>query len=153
MSQSIPRDKLLELINLTRQFTKINDNEINLIDHWCKMNHIIYNLNHIFDNHSINGVPQPKQISINIISMTPNVENFLNEIKATIPDDNIIYQSEFTTLIHDYIKVNNLYNSDAKTQFVPDDKLCKLFHLESNKDVIGIETLDQLIGDVLCESF
>jgi hypothetical protein len=159
MSEPIPRDKLIALINITRQFISINDNEINIIDNWCTMNNIKYNpisLNQN-DTHSINAVAERKKDNkspnnYNIISMNNNVENFLNDIKATIPDDNIIYQNEFTTLLHDYIKTNNLYTSDSKTQFIPDDKILKLFCLKDN-NVIGMETLNQLIRDVLCENF
>ena len=78
MSVPIPRDKLISLINFSRQFISIRENEINLIENWCKMNHIGYNLpsdnknevastdkiviassNKITqnDNHSINNVP------------------------------------------------------------------------------------------------
>jgi chromatin remodeling complex protein RSC6 len=162
MSVPIPRDKLIELINLSRQFHSINDNVINLIDYWCKTNHIKYDLNpqNQNDSHSIKGVPQRKQdgvnqygVNMNIISMTTNVENFLNEIKATIPDDNIIYQNEFTRLVHDYININNLYSSDSKTQFFPDAKLRKLFHFEDEGIVIGMETLNELISKVLCVNF
>jgi hypothetical protein len=159
MSEPIPRDKLIALINLTRQFHSINDNEINLIDYWCNMNHIKYDATKIKnDANSINGVTHSNhkndnQDGVNIISMVPNVENFLNQIKATIPDDNIIYQSEFTTLIHDYIKENKLYNSDSMTQFYPDAKLRKLFHLGNEQILIGIETLNELIREVLCVSF
>ena len=155
MSVPIPRDKLIALINISRQFMTINDNEITLIDYWCKTNHIKYDLTpqNQNDNHSIKCVPSRKQDCVNIISMTTNVENFLHQIKATIPDDNIIYQSEFTTLIHDYIKANNLYNTDSKTQFYPDIKLRKLFHLGDEQILIGIETLNELIRDLLCVNF
>lgn len=155
MSEPIPRDKLIALINMTRQFITINENEINLIDYWCKTNHIKYDLTpqNQNDNNSIKCVPSRKQDCVNIISMTTNVEIFLNEIKATIPDDNIIYQYEFTTLIHDYINTNNLYNTDSKTQFYPDVKLRKLFHLGDEQILIGIETLNELIRDLLCVNF
>jgi hypothetical protein len=165
MSEPINRDKLLTLINFCRQFITIRDNEINIIDNWCKMNHIRYDVTLANkntaasniqitqnDNHSINNVPPRNEDdqNNNIILMTNNVENFLNEIKATIPDDNIIYQNDFTILIHDYIKTNNLYTSDSNTQFIPDYKLRNLFYLKD--DVIGIETLNQLIRDVLCKN-
>lgn len=157
MSEPIPRDKLIALINITRQFISINDNEINLIDQWCKMNHIKYDINQKIqnDSNSINGITHhnhDNHDSVNIISMTTNVENFLHHIKATIPDDNIIYQSEFTTLIHDYIKANNMYNSNSQTQFYPDANLRKLFHLGNEEILIGIETLNELIIDVLCKN-
>lgn len=159
MADSIPRDKLIALINFSRQFISIRDNEINLIDNWCKMNNIKYNpipTNQI-DIHSIKGVSERKKDNTspdnyNIVSMTNNVENFLNEIKATIPDDNIIYQREFTALIHDYININNLYTSNSNTQFIPDNKLSKLFCLKDN-NVIGIETLNEMINNMLCENF
>ena len=154
MSEPIPRDKLIALINITRQFISINDNEINLIDQWCKMNHIKYDINQKIknDSHSVNGITHDNHDNVNIISMTTNVENFLHHIKATIPDDNIIYQSEFTTLIHDYIKANNMYNSNSQTQFYPDANLRKLFHLGDEQILIGIETLNELIIDVLCKN-
>jgi hypothetical protein len=159
MSEPIPRDKLIALINISRQFHSINDNEINLIDYWCKTNHIKYDpTQNKAETNSIKGVTHrnnknDNQDGVNIISITTNVENFLHQIKATIPDDNIIYQSEFTTLIHDYIKANNLYNTDSKTQFYPDIKLRKLFHLGDEQILIGIETLNELIRDLLCVNF
>ena len=156
MSEPIPRDKLIALINLSRQFISINDNEINLIDYWCKTNHIKYDLTqNKVETNSIKCVTHRNhnQDGVNIISITNNVENFLNDIKATIPDDNIIYQSEFTTLIHDYINTNNLYNTDSKTQFYADAKLRKLFHLGDEQILIGMETLNELIRDLLCVNF
>jgi hypothetical protein len=157
MSVPIPRDKLIALINISRQFMTINDNEINLIDYWCKTNHIKYDLTpqNKNDSNSTNCVTHrnSNQDGVNIISMTTNVENFLHQIKATIPDDNIIYQSEFTTLIHDYLKANKLYNTDSKTQFYADAKLRKLFHLGDEQILIGMETLNELIRDLLCVNF
>jgi hypothetical protein len=125
----MPITKINSLVEFMHQSPNVDD-----LQKWFKNNGIKYNH---FDDHSGSKF-YPDQVRINTCTKTSittllpipdTILHFLHTINAYIPENKLMAQNDISKLIHDYIKINDLFKPGNDKIIIPDLKLRTLFSL------------------------
>jgi hypothetical protein len=101
------------------------------------------------------GITEPKILPKNINEFIKYAlknkklsEDFINnnnDIFEKFSTETLIARTKVNSIIHNYIKANNLYaNEDKHSIFAPDDKLKKLFEIE-DKEELNLKNLQSFL--------
>ena len=125
----MPITKINSLVEFMHQSPNVDD-----LQQWFKNNGIMYNH---FDDHSGSKF-YPDQVRINnckkssittLLPIPDNIQHFLHDINAKVPENKLMSQNDVSKLIHDYIRVNDLFKPGNDKIIIPDLKLRTLFTL------------------------
>ena len=125
----MPITKINSLVEFMHQSPNVDD-----LQQWFRNNGIMYNH---FDDHSGSKF-YPDQVRINnckkssittLIPIPDNIQHFLHDINASVPENKLMSQNDVCKVIHNYIRVNDLFKPGNDKIIIPDFKLRTLFTL------------------------
>jgi len=125
----MPITKINSLVEFMHQSPNVDD-----LQQWFKNNGIKYNH---FDDHTGSKF-YPDQIRINnckkssittLLPIPDNIQHFFHDINAKVPENKLMSQNDVYKIIHDYIRVNDLFKPGNDKIIIPDLKLRTLFTL------------------------
>jgi hypothetical protein len=142
----MPITKINSLVEFMHQSPNVDD-----LQQWFKNNGIKYNH---FDDHSGSKF-YPDQVRINnckkssittLLPIPDNIQHFLHDINAKVPENKLMTQNDVSKIIHDYIRVNDLFKPG-------NDKIIIPMNLTPSKTktqkVFDLASAHRQIGDIL----